>query len=91
MKIHTTNYTNTFIEVAEDCPVQQSQVPPIKGKAKSIANLQYEMISEDPYKYTSDDVIFHCHTLKNGVKESELPKARQDFFPKDKPASVLHR
>jgi hypothetical protein len=28
--IHTTNYFNTFIEVAEDCPVIVAEVPPQK-------------------------------------------------------------
>ncbi|RLJ32344.1 hypothetical protein CLU97_1796 [Chryseobacterium sp. 7] len=43
MKPHTTNYTNTLIEVAEDCPVSQAQIPPEK-KQKTLANLQYEKI-----------------------------------------------
>ena len=30
MKIHTTNYKNTFIEIAEDCPVSSGQIPPTK-------------------------------------------------------------
>ena len=34
MKQHTTNYHNTFIEIAEDCPATQSEVPPLKGKKK---------------------------------------------------------
>ena len=30
MKIHTTNYFNTLICVAEDCPINQAEIPPIK-------------------------------------------------------------
>ena len=82
MKIHTTNYTNAFIEVAEDCPVQEAQIPPIKGDNKSIANLQYEMVFNNPYKHTSDDVLFHCHAVKNELTSEELKKAREIYFSK---------
>ncbi len=82
MKIHTTNYTNTFIEVAEDCPVQEAQIPPIKGDNKSIANLQYEMVFNNPYRHTSDDVLFHCHAVKNKLTEEELANARRIYFSK---------
>jgi hypothetical protein len=44
--MHTTNYHNTFIEIAEDCPLQASELPPQKGEAKTIANIQFEMIAE---------------------------------------------
>ncbi|WP_460462089.1 DUF6157 family protein [Arthrobacter pigmenti] len=30
---HTTNYFDTFIEVAEDCPVARSEVPPAHSNA----------------------------------------------------------
>lgn len=82
MKIHTTNYTNTFIEVAEDCPVQEAQIPPIKGDNKSIVNLQYEMVFNNPYRHTSDDVLFHCHAVKNELKAEELANAREIYFSK---------
>lgn len=34
MKTHATNYKNTFIEVAEDCPVKAAEIPPIKAAGK---------------------------------------------------------
>ena len=81
MKVHTTNYTNAFIQVAEDSPVKEGEVPPAK-KEKTLANIQYEMISENPYMFTSDDVLFHCYATKNAIKKSELNKARKEFFSK---------
>ncbi len=82
MKIHTTNYTNTFIEVAEDCPVREAQIPPIKGDNKSIANLQYEMVYNNPYEHTSDDILFHCHAMKNELTTEEMANAREIYFSK---------
>nr|WP_262511433.1 DUF6157 family protein [Chryseobacterium pennae] len=88
MKQHSTNYTNTFIEVAEDCPVSHAQVPPDK-KEKTLANLQYEKISKHPYQYSSDDIIFDGYAFKNDISENEKQKVREQFFPKVKPASAL--
>jgi hypothetical protein len=81
-KIHTTNYRDAFIQVAEDCPVEAAEIPPVKSAGKTMANIQFEMVSENPYKYTSDDVLFHCYALKNEVPKSELKEARENFFSK---------
>ncbi|WP_419487467.1 DUF6157 family protein [Chryseobacterium bernardetii] len=81
MKQHTTNYINTFIEVAEDCPVSRAQIPSEK-KEKTLANLQYEKISRNPYQYTSDDIIFECYAIRNDISENEKQKERELFFSK---------
>ena len=80
MKVHTTNYENTFIEVADDCPAAGGEVPPTKGDAKTIANIQYEMISKHPYQFTSDDVLFQVFAERKELTESELEEARKQFF-----------
>lgn len=80
--MHTTNYFNTFIRIAEDCPVKSAEVPPLK-KEKSIANLQFEMIEQHPYKYTSDEVIFGIHALRNGLNNNDDERAK--FFSKGQP------
>lgn len=82
MKIHTTNYTNTFIEVAEDCPAAAGELPPMKSEAPTIASLQFEMIYNHPYNYTSDDVLFHVFAIRNNLKKSEYKEAREEFFSK---------
>ena len=84
MKIHTTNYIDTFIEVAEDCPASDGEIPPIKGEQKSVANIQFEMISRNPYKFTSDEVLFHCFAIKNGLANNQLKAERETFFSKGK-------
>ncbi|CAI8779699.1 DUF6157 family protein [Chryseobacterium sp. IT-36CA2] len=84
MKSHTTNYTNTLIEVAEDCPVSQAQIPPEK-KQKTLANLQYEKIIKNPYTYSSDDIVFECYAIKNDISENEKQEERKIFFSKGQP------
>ncbi|MCJ7935863.1 MAG: DUF6157 family protein [Chryseobacterium sp.] len=81
MNQHTTNYINTFIETAEDCPASHSQIPPDK-KEKTQACLQYEKIIKNPYLYSSDDIIFEWYALKNDISQSEKHEARNIFFSK---------
>ena len=42
IKIHTTNYFNTFIAVADDFLAMIGTEPPEKGEAKAVANLQFD-------------------------------------------------
>lgn len=85
MKIHTTNYENTFIEIADDCPTLSGQIPPLKEATKTIANIQFEMASKNPYKYTSDDILFQVFADKNDLAKSEYKEAREKFFSKGQP------
>jgi hypothetical protein len=85
MKTHTTNYYDTFIAVADDCPVGKGEVPPVKNDAKTVASIQFDMISKHPYKYTSDDVIFKTYAMRNDLVESELDEARAQYFSKGQP------
>ncbi|ANH81556.1 hypothetical protein A8C56_11750 [Niabella ginsenosidivorans] len=85
MKPHTTNYFDTFIRVAEDCPVQQGQVPPLKDNKKTAASIQFEMIHKNPYKYTSDDVLFQVYACKNDLTRAQYKKEQEKFFSKGQP------
>ncbi|WP_339903832.1 DUF6157 family protein [uncultured Cyclobacterium sp.] len=82
MKIHSTNYLNTFIEVAADCPSEMGEIPPLKGNKKSVANLQYEMISKKPYQFTSDELLFAIYALRKDLSQEEHPEAKSHFFSK---------
>src|SRR5262245_16980164 len=81
----TTNYFDTFIEVADDCPVNVAEIPPRKGDNKTAANIQFEMVAGHPYKYTSDDVLFHVHAMKNEISFSAKSAEREKFFAKGQP------
>lgn len=85
MKIHTTNYYNTFIEVAEDCPVDAGQVPLIRQNTESIANIQFELLSKNPYKYTSDDVLFQVFAKRNSLEERDHSEERKKLFSRGQP------
>jgi len=76
-KQHSTNYTDTLIEVAEDCPVQAAEAPPSE-EPKSAARLAYEMLIDSPYRHTSDDVIYATKGEPKGL-------SREAFFSKGQP------
>lgn len=84
MKIHSTNYFDTLIEVAPDTKVNYGTPPPSKEK-KTVAQLQYELIGNNPYKFSSDDILFQVYADRNDLKESEYKQAREQFFSKGQP------
>lgn len=79
---HSTNYFNAFIEVAEDCPVAQAEVPQSRGENKTVAQLQFERVVQHPYTYTSDEVIFGIFAERNDVSASEFETEKEKFFSK---------
>jgi hypothetical protein len=85
MKLHTTNYFNTLIEVAEDCPVKVAEIPPQKNDEKTIAGRQYAMIHDHPYTYTSDDVLFAVHVERQAIPKKDHEAERKKFFSKGQP------
>ena len=80
--MHTTNYFDTFIEVAEDTKVASAQIPEEKNGKKTIASMQFDMLSKKPYKYTSDDVLFQVYADRNDLTKEEYEEARAQFFSK---------
>ncbi|MFD1957300.1 DUF6157 family protein [Paenibacillus thailandensis] len=79
------NNYDTFIEVAEDCPVETAEVPKAKGGVKSVPVLQYEMIANHPYRYTQEDVLFEVFAVRNGITEQRKQAEREKFFSKGQP------
>lgn len=73
----STNYFNTFMTVAGDCPVTAGTEP---AGERSVASLQYRLLREKPFARTSDDLIFEIYALRNGVAEADRAAARTAFF-----------
>lgn len=85
MKVHTTNYIDTFIEVADDCPIDISEIPKQKGQNRTVAEMQFELVIKNPYKFTSDDILFQVYADRNDLTKSEYKEAREQFFAKGQP------
>lgn len=73
----TTNYVETFITVSPDSRVETAQVP---AKAGSIAQLQHRLLAAQPYRFTSDELLFEVHAIRNGIVPGDRERARAAFF-----------
>ncbi len=82
---HTTNSYNTFIEIAPDSLTAKGEIPPSIGDKKTAAAIQFDMISKNPYQFSSDDVVFQVFAEKNDLTEGEYSEARKQFFSKGQP------
>ncbi|MGW9404018.1 DUF6157 family protein [Arthrobacter sp. NPDC055585] len=78
----TTNYTDTFIQVAGDSPAQSAKTPPEGKAAPTIAQLQYELLIAAPYSMTSDDLLFEVHARRQGIADADRDQARLEYFAK---------
>lgn len=85
MNKHSTNYYDTFIQVAADFPVETAEIPKINEKNKSLAYLQYEMLVDCPYKYTSDELLFAVYMAKNSLAEEQKKDFTNEYFSTGKP------
>lgn len=83
--MHTTNYSNTFIAVAPDCPATEGTPPASKAPKPTLAEQQFALLSEAPYRYTSDELLFSIHAERQGIPATEREEARTLFFSKGQP------
>jgi hypothetical protein len=90
------SYTKTFIQVAADCPVEMGVVPARKKDTKTAHLIQYELLSENPYKFTQGELIYEVHLQHKQIPQSEIEargnEIREELFAKNHPclrASML--
>lgn len=80
------NPINQFIEIAHDSPTQQSRVPQTKGDKPTIATIEYELLSSQPYVYTLAELKFATHVKHKQIPvadlEAEEKQLREAFFAK---------
>ncbi len=82
-------YTNTFITIAEDCPVEgQSEVPTSTRAKKPMHIIQYELLTQNPYTYSHEELIFEVYLAKEGmtdISENERQAVWDQLFAKEHP------
>ena len=81
-----TGYSNAFITVSPDCPVEAGQVP---RQVMSIAGLEHALLIDRPYHYTADDLILDVHRRHKNVGDAELAAFRAYLFAKSQPCMRL--
>ena len=83
------SYRGTFILVAEDCPVRAGVVPTARGEAQTVPVIQYELLSQNPYHYTHESLLFAVQVRHKAIPEDVLAAQgdaiRAAFFSKSHP------
>jgi hypothetical protein len=79
------NYHDTLIEVADDCPVAEAQVPRARGAKRTKAVVEYELLSKHPYTYTEEDIAFQVYAVLHDIPEAIWPTERMTFLSKGHP------
>jgi len=74
------NYINTFIAVSPDTKAKVGSVPPARGDKRSIAQIEYELISSHPYELTQEEVQFSVHVERVGLTPAQLKAKRSELW-----------
>jgi len=84
------NYFDTFITIAEDSKATIAAVPEPRGGKKTVAMMQYEMLS-DSFAYTQKEVLFEVWLSRqdeqgkidvDNLAADEKEKIQDEFFAK---------
>ncbi|MCC5954304.1 MAG: hypothetical protein JJU45_19620 [Acidimicrobiia bacterium] len=85
------NYRDTFIAVAPDSTAERGEMPPLRAGKPTVARLQFDLIHEAPYRFTSEDVIFATsadgRALDDSVDDDERAERQRSYF--EKPRACL--
>jgi len=79
------NYYDTLIEVADDCPVSEAELPHARGGKKTKALVEYELLVKHPYTYSQEDVAFEVYALLHSIPKRTRLKERERFLSKGHP------
>jgi len=79
------NYYDTLIEIADDFPATEGEVPQARGGKKTKAVVEYEMLVKHPYKYTEEDIAFETYAVLHVIPKAIRPKERKKFLNKGHP------
>ena len=80
------NYHDTLIEVADDCPATEAQVPHARGAKKTKAVVEYELLIKHPYTYTEEDIAFQVYAALHDIPKATWKTERKKFLEQGPPA-----
>lgn len=74
------SYTDTFIRVAQDCPVETG-LPPVSSRPLPPAHvIQYELLSRNPYKYNHEELLYEVHVRHKQIPEEERISRKNEIW-----------
>ncbi len=78
-------YFDTFISVAPDFGGDIAKVPAARGATKTVAQMQYDMLIDEPFKHTQEDVLFRVWFERQDMPDladDEIAALRTEYFSK---------
>lgn len=66
-----TSDASTVIQIADDCPAQMAQEPPVGSKAPTVAELQYRLVAENSCEFVSDDVLLTVYAIRQDIPDGD--------------------
>lgn len=63
------NYYSTFILISDDSPAQASKIPVSNRKKRTISEIEFALLHENPGYYTQDELQFEVHMIHKGIPE----------------------
>ncbi len=82
------SYKDTFITVAPDCPVNKSEIPVSTRVKKPLHIIQYELLTQNPYKFDHRELVFEVYLIREGlenISETERKEVWEKLFSKGHP------
>jgi Family of unknown function (DUF6157) len=76
-------YTDTFIQVAEDCRATTGEAPPERGSGPTVAGVQHAMLAGEPGRWMQEDVLIASAPGVRGrtdIAPDELERLKAEYF-----------
>ncbi len=74
------NYKQTFITISPDSPTEASIIPASKGDKPTIHALQYQLLTEHPYTFNGEELLFEVHVRRLGLSPEEVAERRDELW-----------
>lgn len=83
------SYTNTFIQVSEDCPVRRGEIPVVRNEKVPAHLIQYQLLTNQPYQFDHKGLIYAVFIKQKGISQDVLAtdaeKIKAELFSKGHP------
>lgn len=74
------SYTDTFIRVAVDCPVETGIIPVSARLHPPVHVIQYELLSGAPYTYTHEELLYEVHVRHKEIPDQERAEHKEEIW-----------
>ncbi|MGG6310607.1 DUF6157 family protein [Paenibacillus macerans] len=74
------SYKDTFIKVSPDCPADRGIVPESAKPGKPVHVIQYELLSQAPYRYDHEELLFEVHVRHKQIPDDVVQERRQEIW-----------